>query len=265
MNIKEKLIRLNWFLSEQVGINILKISKFPISITKYFFSYINFLVLIKKTKIKYIIKPCINDWYENAGDASSEYFLQDLYVARLIFKASPVKHVDIGSRIDGFVAHVASFREIEIFDIRSLDFNINNIIFKQADLMDSEVSESYTNYADSVSCLHAIEHFGLGRYGDKLNLNGIEMGITNISKILKKNGDFYLSTPIGIERIEFNANWVSNPYNIINIALNNNLLLDKFILIKQDGSVIEINLDLFNNKEIKFDYYSLGIFIFKKI
>ena len=33
------------------------------------------------------------------------------------------RHVDIGSRLDGFVAHVASFREIEVLDIRPLKVN----------------------------------------------------------------------------------------------------------------------------------------------
>ena len=265
MKIKEKLIRLNWFLSEQVGINLLKLFRFPSSFTKYLISFISFAKLNKKHKIKYLFKPCLNDWYENAGDATSEYFIQDLLVARLVYKSNPIKHIDIGSRIDGFVAHVASFREIEIFDIRKLDLNIANGLFKQADLMDTNSTELYKDYTDSVSCLHAIEHFGLGRYGDPLNLNGIELGITNISKLLNRNGFFYLSTPIGKSRIEFNANWVSDPNTIIKIANNNNLLLDKFIIIKQNGSHSEINLDLFYSNQIILDNYSLGIFIFKKI
>jgi len=32
--------------------------------------------------------------------------------------------VDIGSRVDGFVAHVASFREIEVFDVRPISAQI---------------------------------------------------------------------------------------------------------------------------------------------
>jgi len=63
------------------------------------------------------------------------YFHQDLLIAREIYKNNPVKHIDIGSRIDGFVAHVAVFREIEIFDIRLQENNVKNIIYRQADLM----------------------------------------------------------------------------------------------------------------------------------
>ena len=78
--------------------------------------------------------PCLFDKHEAGGIASGHYFFQDLIVAQKIFLRNPVKHVDIGSRIDGFVAHVATFREIEVFDIRPIQSIINNIKFKKADL-----------------------------------------------------------------------------------------------------------------------------------
>lgn len=71
--------------------------------------------------------PCLDDKYDNAGTWDGHYFYQDLYVAQKIFKKKPVKHVDIGSRIDGFVTHVASFREIELLDIRKMESSIPNI------------------------------------------------------------------------------------------------------------------------------------------
>ena len=74
--------------------------------------------------------PLLADRYDNAGVASGHYFHQDLYVARKIFEANPSRHVDVGSRIDGFVAHVASFREIEILDIRFIESKSKNIHFK---------------------------------------------------------------------------------------------------------------------------------------
>lgn len=50
-----------------------------------------------------------------------------------IFDSSPQRHLDVGSRIDGFVAHVASFREIEVIDIRPVDIG-HGIQSKQLDL-----------------------------------------------------------------------------------------------------------------------------------
>jgi len=59
-----------------------------------------------------------SDKYSSSGTMSGHYFHQDLLVARKIYQNNPTKHVDIGSRQDGFIAHVAVFREIEVLDIR---------------------------------------------------------------------------------------------------------------------------------------------------
>lgn len=150
-------------------------------------------------------RPIFMDKKLEAGQLSG-YFIQDLYMAQKIYKANPKKHVDIGSRIDGFVAHVASFREIELLDIRDVKSSIPNVKYKQADLMDEDSITA--DYCDSVSCLHALEHFGLGRYGDPIDPYGHIKGIKNIAKMLEGGGMFYLSVPIGSQRIEFNAHRV---------------------------------------------------------
>jgi SAM-dependent methyltransferase len=124
-------------------------------------------------------------------------------VAKRIYQNQPVRHVDIGSRTDGFVAHVAVFREIEIIDIRSVVSKVPNIKFIQADFMDP--SPNLIDYTDSVSSLHAIEHFGLGRYNDPVDAYGHLKGLDNIYRVLKKGGKFYFSVPIGRQRIEFNG------------------------------------------------------------
>ena len=150
--------------------------------------------------------PYVSDRFNAGGLMKGQYFHQDLHVAKRIFRNSPAKHVDIGSRMDGFVAHVAVFREIEVFDIRPVKGTVPNIKFTQADLMNPEWG--LTDYCDSVSCLHALEHFGLGRYGDPVDAEGHLKGFENISKTLRKGGRLYLSVPIGRQRIEFNAHRV---------------------------------------------------------
>ena len=70
--------------------------------------------------------PILTDKSDQSGKARGQYFYQDLFVANQIFLNIPIRHVDIGSRIDGFVAHVASFRSIEVFDIRPLNSNIRS-------------------------------------------------------------------------------------------------------------------------------------------
>lgn len=101
--------------------------------------------------------PIVNEKYAEAGEAKGHYFHQDLLIAQKIFDNKALKHVDIGSRIDGFVAHVAAFRTIELLDIRPIKNTINNIIFRQANLLN--LPSELENYCDSISSLHVIEHF----------------------------------------------------------------------------------------------------------
>lgn len=151
--------------------------------------------------------PCLEDRFTASGSARGHYFHQDFLVARRVYDRKPELHVDIGSRVDGLVAHIASFRKIEVFDVRPLVDRIPNVEFRQADLM-GVLPAAFRGYCDSLSCLHALEHFGLGRYGDPLDYDGWRKGLENIHSILKPGGTFYFSVPIGPQRIEFNAHRV---------------------------------------------------------
>jgi len=153
------------------------------------------------------LRPCLGERSADSGHASGHYFHQDLHVARRICVNRPAVHVDVGSRVDGFVAHVASFRDITVFDIRPLPGSIANIRSVQVDVM-QPVAEEFTDYCDSLSCLHALEHFGLGRYGDPVDHQGHLRGLDNLHRILKAGGKLYLSLPMGPQRVEFNAHRV---------------------------------------------------------
>ena len=151
--------------------------------------------------------PILTERDEQSGTARGAYFHQDLLVARRIFAADPRRHVDVGSRVDGFVAHLAVFREIEVIDIRPLDSTIPNIRFLQADIM-RDPPPQLRGCCDSLSSLHVIEHFGLGRYGDPVDFLGHEKALASLAAMLEPGGTLYLSTPIGPQRIEFNAHRV---------------------------------------------------------
>ena len=113
--------------------------------------------------------PILSDFEDNAsGIVPGHYFNQDLLVASLIAKSKPGRHVDVGSSFTGIVAHVASFIEIEVLDIRPLDKIYQpQISFLQKDL--SVADPNFRNVTDSLSCLQTIEHFGLGWYGDNID------------------------------------------------------------------------------------------------
>ena len=203
--------------------------------------------------------PILTDFKDSAGNASGHYFHQDLLVAQMIYKSNPLKHLDIGSRIDGFVAHVASFREIEILDIRPLwDSTHPSIKYKTLDIM-SEVEE---NLSDSISCLHSIEHFGLGRYGDPIEPNGHRIGFTNLVKMLKPGGTLYISFPIGLSNeVYFNAHRVFHPLEIFTWGVES-LKLKRFDFVDDFGS-LKLDVDVFAS-DLK-PVYGCGIYTFVKI
>ena len=215
---------------------------------------------------KMTFMPFLQERYAEGGATKTEYFWQDLLVSRWIFEEQPQRHVDIGSSVEGFVAHVASFREIEVFDVRPITAQIPGVVFQQADMMQisSLPAIEMGGYCDSLSCLHAIEHFGLGRYGDPIDPQGYVSGIANMAMLLKPNGKFYLSVPIGQERVIFNANRVFDPHTIIRCAEENGLQLLKFTVIGVGGSVrtLEPTEEVLN--EFAQSFYNLAIFVFAK-
>jgi SAM-dependent methyltransferase len=207
--------------------------------------------------------PCVEDRYKESGDASGHYFHQDLLVAQRVFQNHPLKHVDVGSRIDGFVAHVAAFREIEVLDIRDLRLDIPNIRFRSADIMDDHFP--FRDYCDSVSCLHALEHFGLGRYGDPVDYSGHLKGLRNISGMLKAGGRLHLSVPIGEQRIEFDAHRVFSLKYLLHL-LEETYRLQSFSYVDDVGKLfVDVPLEekaLVNNYSC---HYGCGIFELSKL
>jgi len=181
--------------------------------------------------------PVLGDWCDQSGNASGAYFHQDLLVARRIYERRPVRHIDVGSRIDGFVAHVAVFREIEVLDIRPMHSRIPNVRFIQADLM-SDVGPLRAS-TDSLSCLHALEHFGLGRYGDHLDPDGHLRGFSSLIDMLKPGGTLYLSVPIGRPSVEFNAHRIFGCLEPLTWPRADLLRLECFDYVDDDGELHE--------------------------
>lgn len=202
--------------------------------------------------------PVLRERFETNGDLKSHYFHEDLWAARRIFENKPQKHVDVGSRVDGFVAHVASFREIEVFDIRPQQATIKNIRFVTADFMN--VDASLHDYTDSLSSLNVIEHFGLGRYGDPIDVNGHLKGLENMTKVLKKGGKFYFTTPMGPQRIEFNAHRVFSLEYLLKL-FKPDYTIDHFSYV-DDGGDFHENVEL-TSVEIRNNFscqFGFGIF-----
>lgn len=257
--MREAFKKIYWLLCVQFGIDIRRLAHSFRGIPRYVVDWFRFS---RGYKGQLDFFPCLYDWYEEGGATKNEYFWQDLHVARKIHIANPEKHVDIGSRVDGFVAHVASFREIEVFDIRPITSLIPGVLFRQADLMNP--SESLAAYCDSLSCLHALEHFGLGRYGDPIDQCGYAAGLSNMAGILRQGGLFYLSVPIGKERVEFNAHRVFDPRLLVRLAAINGLMFREFAYIGASHMLVQSISPEQDMEELANLRYALGIFTFVK-
>ncbi len=144
-----------------------------------------------------------------SSSADGHYFWQDLFCAKWIYERQPSNHLDIGSRIDGFIANLLTFMEVTVLDVRESTANIPRLKFLVGNAQ--EPLDNLEGKFESVSSLHSIEHFGLGRYGDPLDIDGHLKGITNISKCVRLNGYLYVSFPVGRPRVEFNAQRIIDP------------------------------------------------------
>ena len=194
----------------------------------------------------------------SAGIAKGHYFHQDLIVAQSIYKNNPKRHIDVASRIDGFVAHVASFRKLEILDVRPLPSSEHeNIKFIQADF----TKATNIGHTDSLSCLHALEHFGLGRYSDPIDINGHINGIKNMINMISKGGRLYVSVPVSTrEGVHFNALRVFSVKSIPDLPIiKKNMALERFDFVDDNGELfVKENI----NKSFGDINFGCGIYTF---
>lgn len=262
MSTRRRLLAIHQTLAGQFGLDLRRLVLSLRGIPGFVRDLIQFH---KEHAGRMTLMPCLHDRYEEAGTTTSEYFWQDLLVARWIHQNNPQRHIDIGSRIDGFVAHVASFREIEVIDVRPVGTNVPGVVFRQANVTRSSPDcVSAYETCDSLSCLHALEHFGLGRYGDPIDSKGYVRGMATMARLLKPRGTLYLSTPIGRERVEFNANWVFDPRSILQCATANSLTLERCTVISPGADPHDMILNEENLQALAQSDYNLGIFVFKK-
>lgn len=205
-------------------------------------------------RLRYLY-PILGDRYEQAGTARGHYFHQDLWAAKRIHLAQPAHHVDVGSRVDGFVAHLLVFQAVTVVDVRSLSSNVPGLTFRQGSITALPFPD---DSVPSVSCLHVLEHIGLGRYGDPVEPDGWLRGLTELQRVLAPDGRLYLGVPIGTERLYFNAHRVFQPATII--AAASRLTLATFSYVDDAGDLHEnVEVERFQGAE-----YGCGLFEFRK-
>jgi hypothetical protein len=180
------------------------------------------------------VHPCLTDRGESAGSASGHYFHQDLWAARKVHASGVAEHVDVGSRVDGFVAHVASFTDVVYVDLRPLEAAGHpHIKARVGTVLDLPFEDRSVR---SLSCLHVIEHIGLGRYGDPLDPAGSLKALAELQRVVAVGGDLYLGVPVGRERVCFNAHRVLSPQTVLR-ALGE-LALVEFSAVDDAGGLV---------------------------
>jgi hypothetical protein len=82
--------------------------------------------------------------------------------------------------------------------------------------------------------------------------------------LLRSGGIFYLSVPIGIDRVEFNVHRVFDPRHIISLAAQNSLSLSALTVIQSGGRIETLAPDEAQLSSLASQRYALGIFVFRK-
>lgn len=248
-----------------------KICLLPIAIFRYLVDLMNFCLKNQKGTIYSMIPirgilPMILDRYMSDGNLDKHYFLQDIYVASKIIEMQPEDHYDVGSRVDGFVAHLLSALKgkITIIDIRPLLVSVEGLSFIQADATNLDNIEDAS--LKSLSSLHAVEHFGLGRYGDPINPESCFTAMKSMQRVLAPEGLLYFSVPIGKEdAVYFNSHRMFKPRTILDTFDEMDLLefsyINNYEVHTLNGSMAQNSI---LNDMVQIENYDCGIFIFRK-
>lgn len=204
------------------------------------------------------LRPCLADRYDSAATAArGHYFLQDLWAAQRVHRFNPELHVDVASRVDGFVAHVASFCPVEYLDIRPLAAKVPGLTCRQGTICELPQADRSIR---SLSCLHVLEHVGLGRYGDPVDPDAWKRGLSELQRVLAAGGQLLLGTPCGRPKVEFHAHRVFAPEHIV--AALPELQLMEFSLI-DDGLATEWRENVPLSAAQNLDF-GCGLFLFQR-
>ncbi len=201
------------------------------------------------------IYPYLNLTPHDIQSGGGQYFYQDIWALKKLSELKPAMHYDIGSRYDGFTGQATAICPVTSIDIRPPSFTLPGLHFLKGDILQLPFE---SNTISTLSCLHTIEHIGLGRYGDAINPDGFEQSLEELQRVISSGGYLILSMPVGKERTEFNAQRVLDPSHCIQRLTNMQLI--EFSIVSDKDEFIE------NARPA--DYNSsrscCGLYLFKK-
>ena len=241
-------------------IRVLKRSK----AVRFFYFYKEFLELgsMKSSRMSLAWEdryPCLYDSTAYTG-FDRHYIYHPAWAIRILSRTKPCLHVDISSTL-AFCSMSSAFFKTEFYDYRPPKLSLGNLEVKSQDLQKLTFEN---NSISSLSCMHVIEHIGLGRYGDALDFNGDIKGIRELSRVLSPEGNLLFVVPVGkVSKIQFNAHRVYKVCDIITEFEKYGLKLKEFTLIPEDekdgGLVVNPAPELLDRQ-----HYACGCFWFTK-
>jgi SAM-dependent methyltransferase len=150
--------------------------------------------------------PCLADRAAHTP-FDPHYFYQGAWLARELAAAKPAKHVDVGSSVL-MVSTVSALVPTLFVDYRPLQVALPGLQCVAGDAAHLPFRDASV---PSLSCLHVIEHIGLGRYGDPIDPQGSAKAARELARVLAPGGRLYVSAPVGRARVCFNAHRVFDP------------------------------------------------------
>lgn len=189
-------------------------------------------------------------------DYDSHYVLHTAWAARVLAETKPQRHVDIGSSLY-FVSITSAFVPIDFYEYRTTPLPLDQVSSSYADLkklpfLDKTIS--------SLSCLHTLEHIGLGRYGDEPDQGGDVKAARELYRVLADGGNLLVAMPVGLPTLVFNAHRIYSYGQVL--ALFPYLTLTEFALIPDEGRQL---LRHCPPDKVQNQKYACGCFWFKKI
>ncbi|MEN9358351.1 MAG: hypothetical protein RL695_2522, partial [Pseudomonadota bacterium] len=197
--------------------------------------------------------PCLFDQVSSTP-VDPHYFYQAAWAFRRILREQPARHVDIASDVR-FVGMLSQAVPLTFVDIRPLQLDLPDLDCRIGSVLELPYPDGSV---PSMSCLHVIEHIGLGRYGDPLDPEGSRKAAHELSRVLVPGGRLYVSVPVGRERICYNAHRVFSPHEFM--AMFASLRLLEFSMVTDEG---RLSLDADMLQAARADY-GCGLFVFEK-
>lgn len=189
---------------------------------------------------------------ENSHSFDKPYVYHTAWAARILAELKPEKHVDISSSMY-FVAIVSAFIRMEYYEYHRSDISLDGL---HCDIGDLLVLPFPDNSVQSLSCMHVVEHMGLGRYGDEIDPDGDLKAIAELKRVLR--GDLLFVVPVGNPQLKFNAHRIYSYSQVMSYF--EDLELVEFSLIPDVGEIIA-NATESTADEQK---YGCGCFWFRK-